>query len=413
MDVRTFIFLVLLPPLNFTNSVHVSGTIDQNIRFFYRKLPVPKSVRATINYVISYKQRFSRYPLMGIYTKFPKVNNDRHCSKIRYAQLRNENLHPHLKVGRYGTTTCELSAGDYTVNCRGRVTVQDYIPRNFHLTFGFHCDRQPGNSLKGLKYNITFSYQSKETNSCIGYTSLDMLDKCKTYYDKTTLPNLIGNEKIEQFISLGRTIRFYEAFLFNGGTCYKHLWEVACYVMLPKCDPVTQQVTHPCREMCWDLVNGCWKTIAAFVIRHLDVSTAVDCDFLPSLHGSIPCFYKPVTCDSPPDVTNGVAIFNSTKKDVYQLHDVVQYACVNEMRDNDSIICQYSGQWSQTPPKCFPVNNSGIKVLYVLLPVIFVLLLVLFIFIGFKYKRYKRKASPDLLEKRIELDNTLVLLNRQ
>ena len=102
---------------------------------------------------------------------------------------------------------------------------------------------------------------------------------------------------------------------------------------------------------------------------------------------------------------------NATQKDVYELHDIVQYACVNDtfaMTGTDSIKCMYSGQWSQPPPKCFPVNNSGIKVLYVLLPVIFFLLLVLFIFIYII--TYKRKTSPDLLEERIELDNTLTLL---
>ena len=421
MDVRTFIFFVLLPPLNFAHSVHVSGTIDQNKTFFYRKLPVTPSVRATINYVISYKQRSivhkGRYPLMGIYTEFPKVNIDRHCSKIRYAQLRNENLHPHLKVGQYRTTTCELSAGDDIVNCSGRVTVQDYIPRNFYLSFGFHCDWQPGNSLKGLRYNITFSNQSNETNNCIGYRSLDMLGKCKTFYDKTTLPNLIGNEKIEQFMILGRAIRIYEAIAFMDGPCYKHLWEVACYITLPKCDPVTQQVTYPCREMCGDVINGCWKKIAAFVSRDLDVSTVsnwsrwIDCNYLPSIQGNIPCFYKPVTCDSPPDVTNGARLLEATQEDVYQLHDVVQYACVNEtyeMIGTDSITCLYSGNWSHSPPKCLPVNKFGIESVYFVLLVISLLLLVVFIIcMGIKYKR---KTSPDLNEERIQLDNTLAQL---
>ena len=140
MDIRVFTFLALLLTVNFAHSVHVSGTIDKNKMFFYRKLPVTPSVRTTIDYTISYPEIFmvhkGQYPLMGIYTEFPKVNVDRNCSKIRYVQLRNENLHPHLKVGRYRTTSCELSAGDDTVNCSGRVTVQDYIPRNFYLSFG-------------------------------------------------------------------------------------------------------------------------------------------------------------------------------------------------------------------------------------------------------------------------------------
>ena len=33
-----------------------------------------------------------------------------------------------------------------------------------------------------------------------------------------------------------------------------------------------------------------------------------DCDYLPSLRGDIPCFYKPVTCKSPPSVQNAAMI---------------------------------------------------------------------------------------------------------
>ena len=183
-------------------------------------------------------------------------------------------------------------------------------------------------------------------------------------------------------------MQVYEMALLSYEKCHQHLVEILCHVMLPECDPVTQQVIHLCRETCWDLLDACWKTwlsIEAIILRQkfgrkMDDLSGIDCTYLPSLNGSIPCFYKPVTCDSPSDVTNGAAILNSTKKDVYQLHDIVQYACVNdtfEMRGSDSITCQYSGQWSQTPPKCFPVNNSGIKLIYVLLPVIFVLLPIL------------------------------------
>ena len=118
----------------------------------------------------------------------------------------------------------------------------------------------------------------------------------------------------------------------------------------------------------------------------------------------------PVICDSPPVVTDGTRILNTTQKDVYQLHDMVQYACVNntfEMRGNDSITCLYSGQWSQPPPRCVPIKMSWMKYVYFVLPVISVLLLVVFIFIGIKYKR---KSSPGLTEEVIQLDTILAQL---
>ena len=109
--------------------------------------------------------------------------------------------------------------------------------------------------------------------------------------------------------------------------------------------------------MCWDFINGCWAKFEILLTRmrserrynnkeylkyiySMNISLQAGCDYLPSLAGSIPCFYKPVTCDSPPDVTNGAMILNTTQKDVYQLHDVIQYTCIKdtfEMIGNSSM----------------------------------------------------------------------------
>ena len=134
--------LVVLSQLSVTHSAHVFGIISKNMTFFYRKLPVAPSVHATVDFTVSYLPRSMRYmyPIMGIYTAYPKINIDNRCSKILYGQLRNENLHPILRVGQYRTTTYEVSGAD-TVNCRGRVTVQDYKPRNFYLAYEFDCRR--------------------------------------------------------------------------------------------------------------------------------------------------------------------------------------------------------------------------------------------------------------------------------
>ena len=147
-------------------------------------------------------------------------------------------------------------------------------------------------------------------------------------------------------------------------------------------------------------LEGCWKKLMDLLARmgsefrekhmnwYVDFIPSVnkvkliDCDYLPSVHGSIPCFYKPVICDSPPDVNNGTRILNTTQKDVYQVHDVVQYACVNEtfeIKGNSFITCMYSGQWSQSPPKCTDQrNNSSIHVLYIVVPILILPLIMLF-----------------------------------
>ena len=165
---------------------------------------------------------------------------------------------------------------------------------------------------------------------------------------------------------------------------------VGSYVILPKCDPFIQQVIHPCREMCQDVLEGCWQELWALLARmssefrynnyfyftflpDIRKLKLINCNYLPSLHGSVPCFYKNVTCDSPPDVTNGTRIINATEKNVYELYDVVQYACVNEtftMKRNSAITCLYSGEWSHPPPTCIPQGINFLNALHIVLPVL-------------------------------------------
>ena len=421
MDVTCIIFAVLTQ-FRFTLSAHVSGTITENTTFFYRKLPVAPSVRATIEFNVSYLKNSTRftYPLMGIYTQYPKINIEKRCSYIRYGQFRNENLHPHLRFSRpYRTTTCHLSGSD-TVNCRGRAEVQDYIPRNFYLTFGSYCKWSRINSLQGLTYEISLTKQSNSTSRCMEYDShLNRDDVCIGFYRQTSLPNLIGSERLKDVQDSLYVIQTYQLISFSNERCHQHLMEILCHLMLPECNPITQQVIHLCRETCLALSEAClhkWYSLSIDLGLIKDEkyrgnwSRLMNCDYLPSFYSSIPCFYKPVMCDSPPYVSFGVRTLNTTHKDVYQLHDVVQYTCLNEsfqMIGTNSITCLYSGRWSHSPPKCVPVNYSGLNLIHFVLPVISVLLLVLFIFVGIKYKR---KTSPDLTEDKIELDNTLAQL---
>ena len=326
--------LVLVSQFRFARCAHVSGIITENTRFFYRKLPVAPSVRATIQFNVSYIKSLVKnlYPLMGIYTSYPKRNIEKQCSFIKYGQLHNENLHPFLKTYEYKSTICKMSGADI-VKCQGRFDIQDYIPRNFSLSFGFPCDWLSIYSLQGLQYNISFSIQSNGTNRCINYSVLPLTGVCSRFYNETSVPNLIGDEHVDRIVKYFRNSIFFEAILFEDATCYQYLYEVACHMVLPKCDPV-KQVTHPCREMCWDFVEGCWQKYLDFLARmgseftyvnrnHLgfmssaEKSQIIDCDYLPSLHGSVTCFYKPVRCNSPPEVTYGTRILNATQRDVY------------------------------------------------------------------------------------------------
>ena len=433
MYVRFCILLVMWWQFCVTLSLHISDVITENSTFYYRILPVSPSVRATIEFRISYlRSSFKEtHPVMGIYTAYPKVNIEKHCSYIQYGQFHNGKLHSFLRIGEYETTTCALVGTD-TVNCRGRVNVHDYIPRNFYLSFGFPCDRLRTTSLLGLKYNISFTRQSNDTTGCTNYSVQRNTEVCSRFYKEASVPNLVGGEKVKDIVKYLKKSMALEALAFVDGTCYQHIWEVACYTALPKCDTDAHRVMHPCREMCYDLVNGCWKKLKSLLgrmgsefrynnhnfyktyIYSRNIFQEVGCNYLPSVNDSIPCFYKPVTCDSPPDVTNGTRILNATQKDVYQLHDVVQYACVNErfqIKDIDSIKCLHSGEWSHPPPKCVPakeVKNSWMTFLYIILLVIFGTLLVLLIVYETKCKR---KSSPELNVEKIQLDSILTQIS--
>ena len=175
---------------------------------------------------------------MGIYTAYPKINIDNHCSKILYGPLSNENLHPILRFGHYRTITCELS-GSNTVNCRGRVTVQDYIPRNFYVTFGFDCKGPRIYSLKGLRYNITFSNKSNKTSDCLDYSVIPKNGFCSRFYKETSLPNLVEDETMDHYEEYFKHSTFFQALAFVDGSCYQHIWEAVCHILLPKSDPVT------------------------------------------------------------------------------------------------------------------------------------------------------------------------------
>ena len=428
MDFETGTLLILLLQLSITHSEHVFGTINVNTTFFYQKLPITPAISTTIEFSISYLKSSMRdkFPLMGLHTEYPEINIAKGCTYIRYGQLRNENLHPYLRVGRYRTTTCELSGSD-TVSCRGKVTVQDYLPRNFHLTFGSPCTWSHFSPLQGLSYNISFTKQSNETSECTDYSGFFGSGVCSKFYKETSLPNFIGDESIYPYKEYFRHGIYSEAVSYWERTCYQHMRKAACYVFIPKCDPVSQKVMHPCSEMCWDLIKGCWQEFLDVIVRLgalsrlgnyekfsplADKQTVINCDYLPSHYGSVPCFYKPVTCDSPPDVTNGTTILNSSQKDVYHLPDVVKYTCVNdtfEMRGNGSIRCLYNGQWSDSPPVCVSVTQMETFVL-ILLPILLVCLvffLVLFLVAGIKHKR---KLSHDLLEEKIHSDGILTQL---
>ena len=210
------------------------------------------------------------------------------------------------------------------------------------------------------------------------------------------------------------------------GLCHQHLQELACYILVPKCEPMSRQVVHPCREMRHDLRAACskiillWGTILRDKIPHIasgDNNIIVEaalfkylnCGYL-SLNGDIPCHYKPVTCKSPPAVKHSTMLNTTMNYNNYSVLDTVDYSCSEgfQMVGNKNISCMYSGEWS-TLPKC-SVPSKSTTPLVVVLPVLFFPLLILFATVILRnIFKFRTKLQHDLkMYNQVDLDTILM-----
>ena len=338
----------------------ISGIISENITFLHKTFPVPPSKRAIIKvnafYPISsignpFIGTQDHLPVLEIYTTERNVNVKSQCTSIKYGQLGNGNLKIRLRP-RTEPLNC-LKGQQGFVYCTGSITVQDFKPRKFSFSLGFRCkDIDAMSSLKGLSYNISIHEQINETN-CI-QLPYNKMKLCQQYYQYTTLPNLMGTQDLAAQKNW-ETLKMYLTIV--DGLCYQHLVEFGCHAGLPECDSESRLVIHPCREMCHDWRKACsnvtlpWSIVSKRV-PHTSVtwdvtSTNVDCDYLPSFNGDIPCFYKPVYCKHPPVVTNGTLVSTkSQQKDNYSVFDTLVYSCDEgfSLKGNKTVTCTYKGQ---------------------------------------------------------------------
>ena len=160
--------------------------------------------------------------------------------------------------------------------------------------FLFHsenpCEFPHANSLKGLSFNISVSSQ-RNKSECVPVQNIRNLKDCAKFYPFASFPNLLGGQEQEAIYTAGATFLLFKQI---PGDCYKFLLEMLCYIFGPKCD-VTRRVTiPPCRENCWDFVNGCLGLVQK-IVHNSDLKTFLNCDYLPTVGSDIECFYK--NCD--------------------------------------------------------------------------------------------------------------------
>ena len=364
-----------------------SGTIMENTKFFYRRLPTFSSKMATIQYNITYEKYLLIYfPVLYIYTTEAHSDLQAGCISTNYGQLRNEDfwipLNPRLIPYR-GKTKCIEKYQQ--VHCSGKITIRDYIQRKFAFSVGFECRNRTVPSVRGLVFKFMITDQSNTTH-CTRTNNI-FAGICKYNYDYTTLGNLAGLD----FDKMKEISKYVTVFipLLNETllSCYQNVIDLLCSVFMPQCDPLKNSVIHICKETCQDFKIACSNHVFHILrekklswlqrllqmndfqdmdILSSTISSFVNCNYLPSKSGSLPCFYKTVSCGDPPNVTNAWVTNGS-----YIATSTVEYYCQDEtfhIQGNKTLECLYSGNWAK-PPRCVKWEKTK-SPLFVVLPLL-------------------------------------------
>ncbi len=219
---------------------------------------------------------------------------------------------------------------------------------------------------------------------------------------------------------MNKTISTYlRKSLFSAKNCHQHLAKSLCHMFYPPYDPASQQTMHICKEMCQDIIRGCWD----FMLQHkrylplflyfnktrlYNLSFALgECEYLPSVLGqNSNCFYEQTKCGTLPMIPNAniieqvpkasrtgqvVHFFNESclgngcyfhasdtdqrntsqsanGLDFYPVHTEVIYSCANN-KDSKSIRCFHSGEWSEVT--ACKKRVSSMSPIFVVFPIFF------------------------------------------
>ena len=251
---------------NVKSDVTVLGQIKEETGFYYQRFSEFLSKMATIEYTITFnKTNIDLHCVNGakctvrldIYTSQEDQNFRTNCSNNGFGQLRNENLHPPLKLRHkpYRFTKCALDDTDSDIlHCKGGTTIQDYIPRNYGFSSGYHCREPARPSLRGLSFNFTISAQTNETRCTNLPNRNGGFLECQEFYSYTSLPNLIGDLQkhiVDDWMHSNAASTIVGLiFSSNRHFCYKYLNELVCRIAYPECSPIKEQVIQVCKETC-------------------------------------------------------------------------------------------------------------------------------------------------------------------
>ena len=341
----------------------LSGSFE-NHTFYHGSLVEYPSKLVTIEYMFKKLEPPENDIQFNIYTTEDDMDFLTKCSNTFYGQLQNENLRTPLTGQRYKNAVCEYNSDQNIISCYGKITIQDHIPRYYTFAFGFKCNIFKTESLKGLVYNITV-YDQRNKTECIRTQGITNMN-CSKFYAFTTFPNYVGSLNVRdglelltfmdtcyQLTPVVRETQGSELF------CSKHFAELICSAVFPKCDNGSSQLIVTCKETCENFAQCLTSLRLDSYLQFL-----VNCSYLPSVTGSIPCYYKPVTCETPPNVANAATVRGINESMTHLVKSQVEYVCQDsdyEMVGNGTIECLPSGTWSQIPI-CMSGSGSPLKI---------------------------------------------------
>ena len=205
----------------------------------------------------------------------------------------------------------------------GEVTVRHYIPRNFRFSVGFDCKWKRKVSLNGIGFNISIEQTNNTKCVLTSETEKQMDVKCSRFYSATTSPNCIGDQTFSETV---KSVKHFVSKFKAKISFYKYFHEFVCFTFLPKCNLTQNHLVLPCKEFCNDFRKAYEKIIWPPAVNQMD------CDYFPSLSGTIPCFYERVTCEHPkaPNI-----LFHQKKRNFYPAGSIIKYTgCVRTGKYN-------------------------------------------------------------------------------
>ncbi len=451
-----------------TSAIQFSGTVKDS-HFFSRRLSTFPTKRITIKFsVLLHKsitpdiEKNQIFPLIKFYTMDTDVDLKLKCISRGYGQLFNQEMVIPIKPKpfKYVTVCGYSSRSTKSILCTGNMKIEDFMPRNYSVSFGYECSRGEDMRIRNLSYKISTSGQSNQSVCMKRSTPFSerIPAECFPHYAS---PNLFGHQSAAVAIRHWKTVNRF----LSPPTCHQNLRKSLCYLFYPSCDPGSHQTKHLCKEMCQDIFRACWDvtftqhqaTLNLFLPidrNFFNISLALGyCEYLPSIKSDeSSCYYEPARCESLPTIPNA-NLANATQQRItsdvtsdldldkikksctdgscytpasytnqmnnsllakrlrfYPVHSTTVFSCVNDnfyLKGSKNVTCLYSGEWSE-----LPVCATKVSSLSPILIIIPLFLFPSFLFVAYiLWLRWRKRKKPLKQRRRNKQCDALVSCN--